>query len=554
MMRYSNAVIILESAMNAFRAIPLATFVSLVLLSPVARSAALAAELPADVAPVSRVVLYPGSALIERIATVRAGDTQLEINGLPANFDTDSVQVEADSGIEIGEIVWRDSARTSPLNAEEARLEAEVRRLEDRVNMLDVEKQAAERELKYLDALVAPGEGFQAGNPAKTLETIRQGSIQAQRRILAVDAQKRDLERELQARQDDLAQTRPNVAQVRVLSVRLQAKNEGQLRIRYQFHDAGWRPAYRAHLDSETGQVMLERTAQIAQRSGEDWRRVRLALSTGQPRQSASGPQPDPWNVSLYSEHTRSRQAAAPAAMAAREPPFQSAYTNAAGYADSKELSPLFSVAVTQGEFATEYAISSLVTLPADGRKVAVSLGKLQIPVTLQAQVSPRLEKSAYLVAQGELPEGVWPVGEMQLYRNGAYVGATQWNAGLGARLELPFGRDALIRVKSKSVAAQSGNSGFVGQNAERHIADVFTVTNLHKRPIDVLVLDASPVGRDEKVEIERHFTPAVSQEDWDDRPGVIAWKAQLNAGASQEFSADYRIRWPKDRHIIGLP
>ncbi|GHT96612.1 hypothetical protein AGMMS49545_22040 [Betaproteobacteria bacterium] len=544
--------------MNLFRVVPLALF-SLVSIHPALAAGQPALAAAVSVAPVSRVVLYPGSALIERIARVRAGDEGLEISGLPANFDTDSVQVEADSGIEIGEIVWRDSARTQPLNAEEARLEAEVRRLSDRIDTLNVEKQAAERELKYLDALVVPGEGFQSGAPAKTLETIRQGSIQAQRRILNVDAQKRDLERELKARVRDLNQIRPHVDQVRVLSVRLSAKNDGQIRLRYLFQDAGWRPAYRALLNSESGKVTLERTAQIAQRSGEDWNRVSLALSTGQPRQSASGAQPIPWGLSLYSEEvTRSPQApmSAPAPMA-RYKALGNAAGSAAVLAEDAAFEPqqpLFEVEVTQSEYATEYAISGVVTLPADGRKVAVSLGKLQVSVTLQAQIAPRLEKSAYLVAQGDLPEGVWPVGEMQLYRNGAYVGTTLWNAGLNARLALPFGRDALIRVSSKSLAQQSGSSGFVGQNSERHIADVFTILNQHKRPIEVLVLDASPVGRDEKVEVERHFTPAISQEDWDDRPGVIAWKAELEAGASKEFSADYRIRWPKDRRIIGLP
>jgi uncharacterized protein (TIGR02231 family) len=241
--------------------------------------------------------------------------------------------------------------------------------------------------------------------------------------------------------------------------------------------------------------------------------------------------------------------AAAPKAAAGRQ-----FWAQRRGGEEPASDAPLFEVAVTQGEYATEYAIPGTVSLPADGRKVAVSLGKLQVPVTLQAQVSPRLEKAAYLVAQGDLPEGVWPVGDMQLYRNGAYVGVTNWNASRSTHLELPFGRDELILVSSKSLADQNSNSGFVGQNAERHIADVFTVANLHKRPVEVLVLDASPVGRDEKVEIERHFTPAVSQEDWNDRPGVIAWKARLEAGASQEFSADYRIRWPKDRRIIGLP
>ncbi|MDR1889443.1 MAG: DUF4139 domain-containing protein [Zoogloeaceae bacterium] len=543
--------------MNAFRLASLTLF-SLVFLPAAQVAGQPVSPVPAvSVAPVSQVVLYPGSALIERAASVRAGANALEISGLPANFNTDSVQVEADSGIEIGEIVWRDSDRTAPLNAEEARLEAEVRKLADRIDALNLERQAAERELKYLDALVMPGEGFQGANPAKTLEIIRQGSLQAQRRILGVDAQKRDIERDLKAKSNDLERIRPNVNQVRVLSLRLSARNDGQVRIRYLFQDAGWRPAYRAALDSETGQVTLERIAQIAQRSGEDWGRVNLRLSTGLPRHSASGPQPTTWDVALRSEQALHRADTSQMERGYSEMQSQAAGLNSAG--DAREYrqvaaEPLFAVDVTQGEYATEYQIPGAVTLPADGRKVAVSLGRLQIPVRLEAQVSPRQEKSAYLVAHGELPEGVWPSGEMQLYRNGAYVGVTHWNANASVGLELPFGRDALIKVSGKSTAAISGSSGFAGQKSERHIADTFTITNLHKRPVDILLLEATPVARNEAIEVTQRFTPEASEKDWNNHPGILAWKARLEAGSSQEISVDYRIRWPKDRRIIGLP
>jgi uncharacterized protein (TIGR02231 family) len=498
-------------------------------------------------APVSRATLYPGGALIERAAVVRVGMETLEISGLPANFDTDSVQIEADSGIEIGEIVWRDQDRTAPLNAEEARLEAEVRRLSDRIDALNLERQAAERELKYLDALVVPGEGFQGANPAKTLEIIRQGSLQAQRRILGVDAQKRDIERDLAAKSNDLKRIRPAVKQVRALSLRLLAKNEGQVRIRYLFMDAGWRPAYRAALDSESGQVTLERIAQIAQKSGEDWSRVQLRLSTGLPRHSASGPQPDSWDVALRSEQ-KQRQPE-PAFEMAKES--QAAMLNRAGFS---AVSSSNALDVIQGEYATEYLIPGVLSLPADGRKVAVSLERIQIPIRLEAQASPRQEKSAYLVARGALPEGVWPTGEMQLYRNGAYVGVTHWNANLSAELELPFGRDARIRVSGKSTAAMSGSSGFASQKSERHIADTFTITNLHKRQVEILVLEAAPVARNEEIEVTRQFTPEPSEQDWNDRSGVVAWKARLEAGGKQDFSVDYRIRWPKGQGVIGLP
>jgi len=505
------------------------------------------------VAPIVQVVLYPGSALVERAASVRAGDARLEIPAIPANFDVQTLRVEADTGIDVGEITLRESTRSGPLNAEEERLENEVRRLGEQIAALDVDRKAAELELKYLDSLPSPGETSHPANLAPVLASLRQGSSQAQQRILAADAQKVQLERELQARQADLQRVRPAVNEVRNLQVHLNARQDGKVHIYYQLAEAGWRPAYRAALNAETAQVDMERTAQIAQRSGEDWSRVKLRLSTGQPRQKVSGPEPQTWDVSLRPEYRADAYAAMPVmARAAAPAPMMMAKAGVAK--PSVDAEPLFQAAEIQSEYATEYAISAPLTVPSDGRKVNVSLSRTQLPVKLQVQVSPRQEKAAYLMARGDVPEGVWPAGEMQLYRNGAYVGSKYWDASQRKGLELPFGRDELVKVGSRSVGAKNASSGFVGQRAERHVGEIYSVSNLHKRPVDLLVLEASPVSRDEKIEVQASYTPPVSQNNWDDREGVVAWSQSLGAGASQNFSVDYRITWPKERSVIGLP
>src|SRR6185369_10955225 len=352
------------------------------------------------------------------------------------------------------------------------------------------------------------GETAHPANLAPVLASLRQGSSQAQQRILAADTQKVQLARDLQARQSDLARVRPTVSEVRNLQVHVNAKRDGKVHIYYQLAEAGWRPAYRAALDAETARVDMERTAQIAQRSGEDWSRVNLRLSTGQPRQKVSGPEPQTWDVSLRPEYRadaaagmlmESRVAAAPAPMR---------MAKSAVAQPEPQAEPLFQAAEIQSEYATEYAISAPMSVPSDGRKINVTLSKTQLPVKLQVQVSPRQEKAAYLMARGDLPEGVWPAGEMQLYRNGAYVGSRPWDASQRKGLVLPFGRDELVKVATSSVAAKNASSGFVGQRAERHVGDVYTVSNLHKRPVELLVLEASPVSRDEKIELVATYSP----------------------------------------------
>ena len=56
-------------------------------------------------APITQVTLYPGTATVERSADVAAGTRFLEAGGLPANFDTKTLQVQADKGIRVGQIL-----------------------------------------------------------------------------------------------------------------------------------------------------------------------------------------------------------------------------------------------------------------------------------------------------------------------------------------------------------------------------------------------------------------------------------------------------------------
>lgn len=502
----------------------------------------------AQVAPITRVVLYPDSAVVERSIRVKAGQSRVEIPGLPANFSMQALQIDSDGNLRIGDTTAVDSSRHTPLTAEEARLDGEVKRLKARIDAIEIDRKAAELELKYLDSLASPGESQRAGQPTATLQALRQGSIQAQRRILDAEAEKARLQPELDSLSQDLQRIRPTVSQVRTLQIRVEATRDGLLRLRYPLADAGWRPAYRATLNAQGTGVSLERTAQLAQRTGEDWSRVKLSLVTGRTRSAVTGPEPVPWNLQLRPEYRAelARAAAYPAAAPAPVPVTLRA----------KEAAPepLFEVAASHGEYSTEYMLSDPLSLPADGRPMKVSLETLRIPVQLEVQVSPRQDKAAWLLASGSLPEGVWPAGEMQLYRDGNHVGSSNWNPAWENGLKLPFGQDEQIRVSVRPVTARNASSGLIGQRAERQLEDVFTVTSRHKSPVKLRVLEASPVIQDEQIELNSQFSPPVSHQDWDGRRGVVAWEQELKAGASQDFSVSYRIRWPKERQVIGLP
>ncbi|WP_334190912.1 mucoidy inhibitor MuiA family protein [Noviherbaspirillum sp.] len=511
-------------------------------------------------APITAVVLYPGSATIERTAQVSAGMTQLEITGLPANFDTQTIRVQADAGIQVGQVTTRDAARTESASAREAELEAKIQVLEDKVALLDVDARSAALVQKYLENLNSAGTASDRQQPvvdarsmAAMLDAIQRGGSDAFTRMHKAEVQKREIAKQVEALQRDLARLRSGARDGRQVTVQLAARQAGALRLTYQVNNAGWKPTYRAMLNSSASTVELERLATVSQKTGEDWSSVKLKLSTGQPRQSPQAVEPRPWLLTYQKPvAVQLERAERPAFASAPAPaPAPVAATSAmAGQADNF-IPPVIE---TRGSFATEFDVPSRVTLPADGREISVALSAQVVPVKQRLRTSPRIEKAAVVTAEAARPDGVWLPGSIQLFRDGSYVGAAQWNTQRNDKFTFAFGRDDLIRVSVDRVKEQSGTTGVLTQQNERVLADVYTITSFHKKPVDLLVLEASPVSTSEEVKVQASFNVPPTLDTWERRRGVVGWESVIAPNQTLKYSVDYAITYPKEGFVRGLP
>ncbi len=502
-----------------------------------------------DASRITAVTLYPGSATVERSARVTPGMTRLEISGLPANFDPQTVRVEAGPGVYIGEVSTKDQSRTAASNARESAIEEKIQALKDRQAVLEVDARSAQMTAEFISRLGAPAGEKPAPIPnarslAETIEAVRRGGSDAFGRIQKVQVQKREIDKQIRALERDLARLKSGAKDVRTIAVGVSAERPGELRVSYQVNGAGWRPAYRAGLDSAGSKVLLERQAAISQTTGEDWTNVKLKLSTGQPRLSPQGAEPRPWKLSLYS----------PSAGAVSESSVRPAQAPAALMrAKVDELRQETPVEV-QTTFTTEFEVPGAVSLPSDGRRLTVSLAKLALPVKMRLRVVPRQDAQAVVTAEAERPEGVWLAGDIQLYRDGNYVGATSWNPQTSAALVLPFGRDSLVRVKVDRAKDRNGSGGIIGQRNEREVSDLYTLTSHHKTPVELLVLESSPVSTNDQIKVEAKFDPKPTEENWEERQGVVAWVRSIAPNQTLKFSVGYAISYPRDGAVVGLP
>jgi uncharacterized protein (TIGR02231 family) len=503
---------------------------------------------------IAQVTLYPGSAKVERVAPVAAGSRSVTFACLPAALDVASLAVSAGASMRLGEVSVLTEAREAVPACSGTPLDGRIRALEDQQAVLGAEDQAIQLATGYLKGLTtggdAAGGGRQATDPknvAGMVDTLKRSGQDALLRQHQIRRAQEALALELKPLLAERARVLAGRDRVTTVRITLDAPQAAEVKLVYQISGPGWAPAYRAQLDTRTGALQLERQAQVAQATGEDWVGVPMRLSTGQPRRGTAGPLPRPWRIDIAQPRPelaarKSVAAAAPAPLMAME--------SADVALGAAMPSPSFDVSVFDNAYATEFVVPQRIDVPSSGERVTLALGSQALTARLVTRTTPALGANAWLVAEVAQPEGVWPQGVLQLYRDGAYVGSDKLRTGGKEALSLPFGLDELTVVTVAPEQDQRGTGGFVGSRAERTVTRAYTVENRHRSPIQLQVLEAAPVSVNEQVEVETRFDPQPESKAWQEQPGVALWSQSLAAGQTARFTARHTIRYPKDAQL----
>lgn len=513
---------------------------------------------------IEQVLVYPGGATVERRVPVKAGQALLRLACLPARFDDNSLQVTPEAGVTVGEITVQTVERAAAPECANSPLDTRIRELEDQVAAVTAEASAHDLALGYLKQLGQPGAGNKAGGAAASIpasaEALRRSGLDSLQKQIPLQRRKEDLKRQLApltAERDRLAQANPKL---RTVTIRLASPRDGELRLSYRLTQAGWEPVYRAYLDTATGKLRLERHAQVAQSSGEDWTGVKLRLSTAQPNQPIDMRPPLPWRLDVLPPATARIVDRLVAEEAGKLPDkstkggLERVLIQARrGSAKADDEGPSFDVNVFQGEFATEFEAPGRVSVAADGQRIALALGGVDLDSQVLARANPSAEAQAYLVAVAKPPAGVWPRGAMQLFHDGAYIGQGTLMLANKDKLDLFFGRDEQLRVSVEPEQRNAGATGFISSRNEQKISHVYRVENLHQRRIAVELLEPSPVARHDDIKVVTQFDPQPADTAWRKEPGVVAWAFTLEPGQVQKLSAGYEISYPKDARIGGM-
>lgn len=536
-------------------------------------------------ATVSAVTVYPDRATVTRTAVVElpAGASTVVVDGLPETVFTDSLRAE---GLTTGDVVLGAIENKLVSSVElaaprERELSAKLQELTDARALVEADQKALQQKQQFLVTLSQQAALRTRENIAEmnlkpeqwtgAADTLAGSLADVMRAVAAKGVELRKLDEQMAAVQTELNQLQTGARNSLQVRVPLEAKAPARLtlNVSYQLPNATWSPVYDARLETGTGKLTLTQFGDVRQQTGEDWRNVKLTLSTAQPARGAALPPLDPMWVDVYqpqadNEVRRARSAEMFAArsnvagQAVMEMDMAAPLAAAPAPAPEQKAVAFQAATINTGGFVSEYGIAGTTDVLADGTARKVLIGSLDVDSEVMVKIKPQVAPGAFLIAATKLG-GETPLlpGSASLFRDGAYIGSLDLPLlRPGEQTDLGFGMDDQVVVKQRVLKDETGESGVIARDTTRTRHTITEVQNLHRTPVKVVVLQTVPVPRNERIKLEilPDLTLAGYDKAVDNIPGQLRWTLTLAPQQKQDIGLGWTLSWPKDNTLSGLP
>ena len=545
-------------------------------------------------AKIESVVLYQGRAAITRVATTKltAGLWKLRFEDLPPTIQPDTLEAKSGGG-RILSVDFSERAVPNIASTPEAiAIDAEIRRINQELAVVTDAIAGYQSELKVVESV-----GVRAGTDATKdggtaqLDLVvldRQLAWMATQRgriggLVRTATEKTDLLRKDLAaalnRQGALGGRRTTVQSAEVL-LALTTDGEFPVRISYLVTDARWEPVYSIRAAPDRDSIGIEYDALVIQSSGEDWKGVRLTLSTARPSRAASPPAVTPWYVDVVQPMDKSGFAAM--SVAAPESPAPGAPMEREGLskdrADAridlalrerrKSLAEEVSVdAVVGGSGpSVTYTIALPFDAPSDQQsRRRARIASFDAPTAYIFQTQPVAAEGVFLrgTLTNSSPFQLLP-GRASVFVGADYVGATSF-VGASPKQEFAvfFGADPAVTATRELVKQEDRQSGLFGGGLDTVSDYRVTISNGTGRKINVELYDRRPVSRNDKIGVElvNNSSPLSTNADYlatEQPQGILRW--DLSVAPTPSGSEGNAISWSivvsrsKDINISRLP
>lgn len=527
-------------------------FISLFTFASVATSAA-DGEKPLPSTVISAKVFLRG-AQVERSAkgSIAAGSGTIVFTGLPQGMDPQSIQVTGKGAYSILSVAHRiNYLSESPNKKEVDELQARIKAKEHDANAENNAKVVWDLEEQLLlknTAIAGQQNGVSASQlqavndyVRERLKTIKAGQLAQAEKLVQMNEDLTKLRQQLQQLKGQAARPTSEV----VLEVEAAASAAATFTISYFVSNASWTPAYDLRATGTGKPIELTMKAQVVNGTGEDWDKVALSLSSGNPTLGGIMPQLHPWTLSqpyrtqgLLNRVDNAEMQAAPSMAKSMD--------DAGATLDAITQVPN---TVLQRTTTMEFSIDAPFSIPADGVAHSVSVTEHTIPATYKHYCTPKLDRDAFLYARttGWEDMNLLP-GVANVFFEGTYVGKSYLDLDQPHdTLDISLGRDKGItveRVKRKT----TNEKAVIGSKRTVSVGWDITVRNTKSVAVDLELRDQYPLSPRSEVEVKLEDKGGA---DVNEQTGMLTWKITVAPKETKKMGFGYTVKYPKDMPVV---
>ncbi|WP_353392588.1 DUF4139 domain-containing protein [Ruegeria sp. HU-ET01832] len=506
---------------------------------------------------VSAVTVYPDSALITRRAEfdVPAGAHRLILLGTPENDDLGhqiaTMQFRADGLTQTAlisrfeDVPWRDYVGDAVKQVEDRikDIETRIQSVQDQAETARLKAQAADHTITFLSNL-GRNVGLAGSDPENLRNIARMvgnEALEAENTALAAELEAREtetqlteLETELDAARADLVALWPEANERILIAVDVVAEEdtEGTLSLSYlSYETATWQPAY--VFDLKTGsvpEVQISRSVLVGQMTGENWNDITLSVSTLQPNDQSA--------ASRIRDKRRS----------IREKPkaLEEPVAEAPVFEVTQRWRP--SAASIQGT-GTTYTLPVPISISSGYGAAELELDSMSQPAEVFALANPSRDTTAYRTARFTNPysQNLFSSDYARWQVDGVLVAVdSSPDIGPGEEVELGFGPLYALTLRRQVLGRRSGDVGLIARSNERAERAQIRVENLSDETWPLRLLDSVPYSEQDDLKIEWTATPKPTDENVDNRRGILAWEMELAPGQTETVEIETKLSWPE--------
>ena len=255
---------------------------------------------------VSNVTLFLSGAQVTRTAQamLQPGITELTFSGLSQNIDANTIRFNGEGNFTIISV----NSRINYLKAQktlkdEESLKARKIQLENQLEDIEAQKAVLATEENLLKANQKIGSAEKGTTTAElkaAADFFRPRFTELSEKRLVLGRKAELIRDELNRISDQLGEaSRVDVTPTGEIIVQVMTKEplSAKFKLSYLVRSASWKPEFDLRLDDISQPLELSRRAKISQNSGEEWKDVKLTLSTGNPNESGTEPKLMPWYI-----------------------------------------------------------------------------------------------------------------------------------------------------------------------------------------------------------------------------------------------------------------